>query len=165
MWKEIDEVSITSTGVQTFQIRRRESGYNVDRIVMRTSSSIPSGNGPSESSRGGSKSGTIQTLAGDVDVAGEEGLLTCFPNPVSSEATILYQVPQDGHVVLSVYNILGQHIRVLKDGAQSAGSYELTWNARDDNGRLVPGGIYLCKIEIQSKSRSYSSVKRMMLMR
>jgi flagellar hook assembly protein FlgD len=107
----------------------------------------------------------IETLVRDIDLAGKDGLLKSYPNPFSSEATILYRVPQDGHVILSVYNILGHRIKILKDGVQRAGSYELIWNARDDNGRQVPGGIFLCKIEVQNKGQSYSSVKRMMLMK
>jgi hypothetical protein len=49
VWKKLATVSVSSAGVHTFQLRRREAGYKVDRIVLRTSSATPSGNGPAES--------------------------------------------------------------------------------------------------------------------
>ncbi len=40
-----------NTGESVFQIKRREGGYAIDKIVLRTSSDSPSGNGPQESPR------------------------------------------------------------------------------------------------------------------
>jgi hypothetical protein len=49
VWRNLGAVSVTSAGVKTFQLRRREAAYKVDRIILRTSSATPSGNGPAES--------------------------------------------------------------------------------------------------------------------
>lgn len=52
VWKNLGTVNISSTGERVFQLRRREKGYKVDRILLTTNTSYtPSGNGPAESSQ------------------------------------------------------------------------------------------------------------------
>jgi len=37
------------------------------------------------------------------------------PNPFNASTTIYYQIPQAGHVQLSIYTMLGQKVRILVD--------------------------------------------------
>lgn len=51
-WVNFGQVSV-SQGEHTFQIRRREGGYAVDRVILTTNAGYtPSGTGPAESERG-----------------------------------------------------------------------------------------------------------------
>jgi hypothetical protein len=50
IWKGLGTVTVSTPGVKTFDIVRREEGYKVDRIVL-TKGAIPTGNGPAESPR------------------------------------------------------------------------------------------------------------------
>lgn len=50
-WVNLGTLTVSSTGTQTVRLRRREKGYDVDRIVLTTSATAPSGTGPSESPR------------------------------------------------------------------------------------------------------------------
>jgi hypothetical protein len=53
VWKKMGTASVSSSGERTFNLRRREAGYQVDRILMTTEADYtPSGAGPNESPRG-----------------------------------------------------------------------------------------------------------------
>ncbi|MBM4167696.1 MAG: T9SS type A sorting domain-containing protein [Ignavibacteria bacterium] len=70
-----------------------------------------------------------------------------FPNPFNPETWIAYDIPADGIVKLTVFDLLGRHIRTLVDDQQSAGRYRARWDGRDDGGRIVPSGIYIYRIQ------------------
>ena len=71
-----------------------------------------------------------------------------FPNPFNAQTTISYQVPESKHVVLKIYDISGQGIRILKDEVQEAGKYSITWDGTDDESRFVATGIYMIGLKI-----------------
>jgi flagellar hook assembly protein FlgD len=88
-------------------------------------------------------------------------LLQNHPNPFNPETEIGFQLPEANHVVLRVYDILGQEIRTLADKTYEAGYYSITWNAKDNAGSPVSSGIYLYQIQ----AGSFRQVKKMSLMR
>ncbi|NIS16128.1 MAG: hypothetical protein GWN00_35175, partial [Aliifodinibius sp.] len=53
-----------------------------------------------------------------------------YPNPFNSSTVIEYAVPYDGHVVLDVYNILGQKVVNLVDGYQRRGDHTILWDGK-----------------------------------
>ncbi len=65
---------------------------------------------------------------------------------------------------LRIYNILGQEIRRLFEGAIQPGSYKVTWDARDNNGNRVPSGIYFYKLTFSGKAKQ-SMTRKMMLLK
>ncbi len=84
----------------------------------------------------------------------EFNLYQNYPNPFNPETRIALDLPVASHVRIEIFNILGQHVRTLIDETKVAGSYEITWNATDDAGSKVSSGIYLCKMQTDSYSRS-----------
>lgn len=83
------------------------------------------------------------------------------PNPFNSLTTMGYQLPKRSHVSIRVYNILGQELRVLFDGEQRSGYHTIQWDGRDETGRDVPSGIYLCLF----RTGDFEEVKKMILIR
>ena len=79
-----------------------------------------------------------------------------YPNPFNPSTQLSYNLKIDGEVKLTVFNLVGQSVRVLVDGFQTAGYYEVTFDANE-----LPAGIYLYKLQIGE----YSSVKRMTLVK
>jgi len=79
-----------------------------------------------------------------------------YPNPFNPSTQLSYDLKTDGNVKLTVFNLVGQSVRVLVDGYQTAGYYEVTFDAND-----LPAGIYLYKLQVGD----YSSVKRMTLVK
>lgn len=69
-----------------------------------------------------------------------------YPNPFNPSTTIAYSVPSQSHVVISVFDVLGQEVRTLTDEAKSAGNYQVVWDGNDKSGRAVGSGVYLYRI-------------------
>ena len=74
-----------------------------------------------------------------------------YPNPFNPNTTIVFSIPREQPVKISIYNILGQLVRVLIDGLMHPGMYQIQWDGRDSKGMLVSSGIYFLSLE--SKSR------------
>ena len=65
-----------------------------------------------------------------------------FPNPFNASTQIAYHLATPGRVRLKIYNTLGQPVRTLVDQFQSAGSYQVRWDA----GTALAAGIYLVRL-------------------
>ena len=91
--------------------------------------------------------------AGDAELPQDYELEQNYPNPFNPETVIGYSIPLAGPVKLSVYNLLGQKVRTLFQGTQPAGRHQITWNGRDDAGRLAASGIYIYRIETPAFAR------------
>ncbi len=84
-----------------------------------------------------------------------------YPNPFNLTTQISYTVGQSSHVSLKIYSLTGQEITTLVNGHQEPGEKSVTWDGRDNSGRIVPSGIYLFKIE----SASAMAMRKMCLMK
>jgi flagellar hook assembly protein FlgD len=49
-------------------------------------------------------------------------------------------------VRLLVFDIYGNLVRTLVDAEQGAGGYTVFWDGRDNAGKAVKNGVYLCEI-------------------
>jgi len=65
-----------------------------------------------------------------------------YPNPFNPSTTILYAIPMTGLVKLTIYNALGESMKVLVNEMKEAGYYSINWYA--DN---VNSGAYFLRIE------------------
>jgi len=72
--------------------------------------------------------------------------LSCAPNPVRASATLRFAAPASGaRVRVEVLDLAGRRVATLVDGFRSGGAQAATWDARDDHGRPVGPGVYLCR--------------------
>lgn len=84
------------------------------------------------------------------------------PNPFNPETTIAFELPAGTTVHLSVFDIQGRLVRNLVNGERyPEGRHEVVWNGRDDAGRLVASGTYLCRL----KAGDFSATERMLLVK
>jgi len=67
-----------------------------------------------------------------------------YPNPLNPETTIKYALPEKSHVIIEVYNVLGQRIVQLIDVDMPAGYHKVHWDGRNELGQKVSAGVYLC---------------------
>jgi hypothetical protein len=81
-----------------------------------------------------------------------------YPNPFNPTTTIRYDVPEQSHVSLIIYNILGQKIRTLVNESKEAQIHSVIWDGIDDNGRLVPSGIYFYRMNAGSVVKTKTMV-------
>ena len=78
---------------------------------------------------------------------------------MNPETEIRYQLPTPGYVTLEIYNVLGKKICTLLDKTQTAGSYAVRWDGRDELGNAVVLGIYWYQIN----AGEFHDVKKMLL--
>jgi len=79
-----------------------------------------------------------------------------YPNPFNPSTTITFSIPVAEKVSLSVYNNLGQVVKMLLDETMSAGLHQVSFDASG-----LPSGTYFYKLEAATQS----SVKRMMVIK
>lgn len=84
-----------------------------------------------------------------------------FPNPFNPSTTISYVIPADVHVVIDVYNILGQPIIQLVNAFQPAGCHQAEWHGISSEGGAVSSGVYFYRI----KAGQFSASRIMVLTR
>lgn len=84
-----------------------------------------------------------------------------YPNPFNPTTTISFTMDKTQNVRLSVYNVLGQKVRTLVSGVQTAGTHKLIWNGKNDNGLNVPSGVYIYRLE----GNKQAIAKKMILVR
>ena len=71
-----------------------------------------------------------------------DGLGDPFPSPFNAEVTIPFALAEAGPVRISVYNLMGQQVRVLADGWLAAGEHRMRWDGRTDMGVEAASGVY-----------------------
>ncbi len=68
------------------------------------------------------------------------------PNPFNPSTTVAYSVPNDGPVLVAIFDSAGRQIRTLVDGVVEAGAYEMQWDGQDDRGAAMASGVYHLKV-------------------
>lgn len=85
-----------------------------------------------------------------------------YPNPFNPTTMITYTLRTNAASKLTIYNVLGQKVRVLMNQSQPVpGTYSVQWNGRDDIGRSVASGMYIYRLD----SGDLSLSKSMMLLK
>jgi hypothetical protein len=90
------------------------------------------------------------------DVPQSFNLYPNYPNPFNPSTVFRYDLPEMGRVTLRVFNVLGQEVRTLVDADQTAGTYEVRFDARD-----LASGVYLYQLQ----SGSHIQARKMLLVR
>ena len=68
-------------------------------------------------------------IDGNETIPDEFALNQNYPNPFNPSTQISFDVPQGGeHIMLNIYNILGQNVSILVNGVMNPGTYTMEWN-------------------------------------
>jgi hypothetical protein len=84
-----------------------------------------------------------------------------YPNPFNPETKIEYDLSKAAWVNLTIYNLLGQKVRTLVDEHQFIGSYKITWDGKNEGGKILSSGIYFYRLEVNGVPQT----KRMVLLK
>ncbi len=75
-------------------------------------------------------------------------LFPAYPNPSIGKVFVYFAISSVSHVTLRIYDDNCRIVRTLVKMHMSPGSYEATWDHRDNHGVLVENGIYACEIVV-----------------
>ena len=79
----------------------------------------------------------------------ESGLGEPFPTPFNAEVTIPFVLAEAGPVRLTLYNLMGQQIRVLADSWVAAGAHSMRWDGRTAAGTEAASGVYWAVLQAE----------------
>ena len=88
------------------------------------------------------------------------GLLDNYPNPFHTETNIQFQIPESCRVVLKIYSMLGEEIRILASGLYPAGQHVVCWDGKNNHGENTTAGTYIC----QMRAGDFYQVKKILLL-
>lgn len=74
-------------------------------------------------------------------------LTAAVPNPFNPSTSIHYSLERAAELRLSVYNVLGQEVAVLVDGAQPAGEHTALLD-----GSALASGVYIARLEAEGRA-------------
>ena len=98
----------------------------------------------------------VTTLNEENTVPSKFELMQNYPNPFNPSTSIEYSVPSNEYVLLKVYDLLGNEVNTLVNERQSAGNYEVNFDASN-----LASGIYFYRIQ----SGSFIQTKKLMLLK
>jgi hypothetical protein len=80
------------------------------------------------------------------------------PNPFTGTTTITFGLPEEDWVVLAVYDVGGRLIKTMVHDRLPAAVHRFDWDGRDDSGRVVPGGVYLYRLQTRGTTMTRKMV-------
>jgi hypothetical protein len=83
-----------------------------------------------------------------------------YPNPFNPSTVISFNIPEDGHVELRVFDITGSEVAMLVNEFRAAGEYNVLFNIQQQNVNY-PSGVYMYQLKAGSKVFS----KKMMMIK
>ncbi len=114
---------------------------------------------------------TQRGLSVDVPIEGKEGLLIdvrADPRPFSPNGDGVNDVTDIGldisrllgaaPVRVTVYDLSGRPVKLLFSGDRDGGHFSVPWTGTDDGGNLLPPGIYLLLVSLDSDAGEQESI-------
>ncbi len=93
----------------------------------------------------------------NIEIPDQFKLFQNYPNPFNPSTKITFNLPNENNVNLTIYNLLGQEIKILVNDRIDAGTHSL-----DFVGEGLPSGMYFCKLKVENK---YLETIKMILLR
>ena len=87
-----------------------------------------------------------------------------YPNPFNPSTTIQFSLPRAAHVVLKVFDMLGEEITTLVSDDRGAGTYTTRWNAAGNS-----SGVYFYRLEARpingGQASSFTQTRKLLLLK
>ena len=104
---------------------------------------------------------SVESAVIKVAAPGAVALAQNVPNPFNPATTIAFNLPEDMHARLDIYDVKGRLVRTLLDETRPAGYNEAEWDGLNQSGDPAASGVYFCRLEIpgQVVTRKMALVK------
>ncbi len=134
----------------SFSARPFDLGICADDVTHGSLTYDPAQNG--DASFDCSTAGPDARIANNNETPQSFTLLPNFPNPFNPTTEIRFSLEESGPVRLSIFNTLGQEVRVLADGNYEQGMHSITWDGKDNAGATMATGSYLYQLRFNNRS-------------
>ena len=84
-----------------------------------------------------------------------------YPNPFNPITSLRYELPEDGLVNVTIYDIMGRTVKTLVNSSQTAGYKSIKWNATNDRSEPVSAGLYFYTVQ----AGEFRQTKKMVLLK
>ena len=84
-----------------------------------------------------------------------------YPNPFNPTTSIRYYLPENSHIKVTIYDLLGSTIKNIADDFRYFGYHKHQWDATNNQGQPVSAGVYLYAIE----AGDFRQTKKMILLK
>jgi len=84
-----------------------------------------------------------------------------YPNPFNPTTTLRFDLPEVNDITLTIYNMLGQKVRIFDMNDTPAGYHSIKWDATNDYGDPVGAGVYLYQLQ----SKDFVKTRKMVLLK
>ena len=91
--------------------------------------------------------GALSTIDDNNITADNFELKGNYPNPFNPTTKIRFSNDITSNVKVTVYSIKGEKVATIMNKQVNAGTYDVSWNGRSTNGKVVPSGMYLYDVE------------------
>ena len=88
-------------------------------------------------------------------------IYNAYPNPFNPITSLSYDLPEEGLVNITIYDMMGRIVKTLVNGSQTAGFKSVQWNATNDRNEPVSAGLYLYTIQ----AGKFRMTKKMVLLK
>ena len=148
-------LNVPAAGEHEISLWMREDGMAVERILLTADAAFnPSTNTTAALTTDGARETTNEEEVSSPEL--EYALAAAYPNPFSSSTTIEYAIPEPIDVSVVAYDLLGRQVRVLAEGPQEAGRYEVRLDAAE-----LASGVYV----IVMRAGSFQQTRRVVLVK
>lgn len=79
-----------------------------------------------------------------------------YPNPFNAVTSLRFDLPQESKVKIVLFNVMGQAVATVVDGAYPAGRHKVQYEETD-----LPSGMYLMKLE----AGNFTAMKKVLLLK
>ncbi|KAA3609644.1 MAG: T9SS C-terminal target domain-containing protein [Calditrichaeota bacterium] len=87
------------------------------------------------------------TSVSEEEIIPADFTLSNYPNPFNPETTINYSLPHDAAITLVIFDTQGRIIsKLISRRFTEAGSHNIQWNGRNDEGNRVSSGVYFYRL-------------------
>jgi hypothetical protein len=92
--------------------------------------------------------GASLQLSEEINISPQEYTLhQNYPNPFNPNTSMNFDLPKDGLVNITIYDMMGRIVKTLVNGSQTAGFKSVQWNATNDSNEPVSAGLYIYTIQ------------------
>ena len=103
----------------------------------------------------------LTQIQNEADKPSGYSLLQNYPNPFNPVTKLRYELPENSHVNITIYDMLGRAVKTMVNQHQNAGHRSIIWDGTNDYDNTVSTGIYLYQIQ----AGAYTRTKKMVFLK